>query len=1771
MKNHFFIRGALLFLSLTLPNLADDFNNDGLPDFWQQQYGAQNLTPAGDDDNDGYNNETEAIAGTDPFDASDLPQLEVRSFNVTNADTPNETAESNIIEIPINRNGWILSANRNTGELTNAIDGNIGSRWDTEESQRSGQIFGIDFGQTQQFHRILLNSTNSPNDYPRGYTLRGSNDGINFVALATGSGIEGRPTNIVLPSPANYRYIQIEQTGTANFWWSIHEINVYQTVAVLTDSNNLSNFSPFGPQFYGEDAWSSLLLSSNSNSYNAGNVQLQYWANVSGTDIASLAERDTFPYVADGESRLSNLETTPLQGAGFGLRLLTLITPPQTGEYTLFLSSGSSARLYLSSDTSPDNHVLLSQVFPAQTIAPNDFTAFDSQRSTPVTLVAGLNYLLEIHALASHPQSHCQVAWSGPGISGTEIITAEHLAQQNFLTSPRDSNEILNYDYETSATALWPNTEVIAAPDGMTGSAERITMDPGNTVAETLTFSEVINDHFYLRFLAQIGTGHTNISLYANGSGGFSEEGPRIELDLRNSLPHIRAGGSNGTNVFTEINYNETYRIEVVAALHTPFVYSTELTQNTVQPRSFDIYISNSQGNLIAKYTGLPFRDTGDINSPTVVTNLANLRIGNTGDPTNPSNTTITDATFDDWNITAGSIDGEGHLNSNISSIASLDNQHFFRLNVTDTDQDGDGLSDASELLLSRYNPFLFFDAETNNGTSDIIAATNLIQASSQNIEFSLQASDTVAYEDNSPNIGDDHGEFIITRTGALTAITAKLCIAPLKNTGNTATVCDGICCTLIGSAGDEAAEVNDYTLVDEDGNIINDTVHFDFGQLTKTVTVIATTDTQNEYPETLNIALLTDSSYEISDTNGASIQLFDLPESPSNNAIFTGLFSLDGNAVTTSNGSGSTTAILNGPRTKLYITSEFSGLTSNQQDSHIHKSNAGATPAQRVGPIIYAITETPGDETTDPLLGPLDNYVWDITESSGAVSTNGGQASKQVVIDALFAQNGETPLYFNLHTVNNPAGEIWSFLTLTGGSIQDPGDPTPPANPGSSEFPILTGEELEIDVRRFLNQATFGTLEEDVADLMATIENTRQTQPSYHRVEAFEDWIDAQMATPQTYLLDYHLATDFQHIKLRGWFDPLLNPSNAEIQTPPLPNTWPTPDRATNSDPSKWHLNLPYPVNDDHEDLANFNDLGGAPNDNTRRQAFFSTSDSTILNSHYSSSNYQDMLNAHAFSHYRDILGFVNWSPIMGKWLSSLQNQKGLDIDGDGINDISPDENLARENMQLFSIGLFDIWPDGTLRLGSGGSPNNTYTNQDIQEFAKILTGQSFSVIDNQDEGWGGIPFDQIPVNTDFGLSDNSSDLFGAKYLYPMIMFGEFHDRSVKTFAGTTIDNTHINDARAQGIADINDAIDWLAGSPGDGNPDFDGVHSHGSTPAFISRRLIQRLTTSNPSRDSLHRVATTFKETEGNLSETLKTILLDPEARNLDLSNENAGVKKSPLENYIQICRSLSAHSLIPVGPNINQYPFTDDDEQADYSNPDLLITNFGYPSSVAQSLSSNSRMMVGGTLGSGTDSLLMEPFRQETVFNWYLPDFAPSGPVANAGLVAPEMQLANEQDVVRNINYNENIVHFIYGNGGSSLASSSDTQTAIFNGNSNTFRHDNHRVDLELLTSEIYPDSPPTPTTEHTSEFLANLEVLDILDKRLTNGILKARYSIDASDDGIDGANQNPRELIVHSVSFGGDNPWDGNNDAFHRQRRIEDMLYLLVASPDFQVKK
>ncbi|HAV13938.1 MAG TPA: hypothetical protein DCX06_10675, partial [Opitutae bacterium] len=1169
------------------------------------------------------------------------------------------------------------------------------------------------------------------------------------------------------------------------------------------------------------------------------------------------------------------------------------------------------------------------------------------------------------------------------------------------------------------------------------------------------------------------------------------QEGPRFDIEdsTAGTIAVVRAGGSSANEAQVNVEFDKTFRIEMVTTLSASgFQYSTPTGTVTVAKDTFDFYVSDPNGNLIGAATGLNFRD-----GPGVVTQLSSFRVAT---PNNPK------IVYDDWEITNGLIQGNGFLVQNNVDFGNGATPNFFELNIQEFDQDGDGIPDWEELALAAHYELLFFDSETNNGIPDAIAVTNLLSTAQGVPHITLFGSDACALESNYPNTIPDDGEITITREGVLTPLTVNLEIIPLENTGDTTTICDGTCCMMVGTAGDEAAELEDYQIFDPDGNLITNSIHFEFGETQKVLTVIATDDTINEYPETLNIGVAPsiDGSYTINAlVNAASIQIFDLPDNPDNVSIFTGTFSQDGKAVVATNGSGFVTATLNGPRTELRIWDEFSGLTSAQQDSHVHKSTNGGP-----GSIIYEITETPGDPETNPLNGALIDYPWDLNESSGAAPSSGsGSASRQVIIDSLFGQNGESPLYLNVHTVDNPAGEIWAFLNISGGSATDPGEPTPAAAPGSLDYPQLTGDLLESEVRRFLNQATFGATDSDVAVLVSTIETERLSNPSYHRNQAYNDWIDDQMNPAlygQTYLLELTLAAHFQLATLSGFFDSALNPTDGVIPTPLRPATWPTINRS-DSNPEHWYLETPYPFNDDDLDLANLNQLRYNSGNDQRRHAHWQTmlnahdqlrqkmgfalqqivvvsaEATTIRDNAYGSANYQDMLNTHAFSHYRDILGFVNWSPIMGRWLSSLQNQKAIDFDGDGLFDSYPDENLARENMQLFSIGLFQIWPDGTLKLSSEGLPQPTYSNDDIREFAKILTGQSFSQYAGNSTlpTWGGVPF--TADNYNFGVYSGANGPLARSYLYPMKMFGDYHSLGSKTFAGTTINNTAITDLNLQGIADIESAIDWLAGVPDDGLPDYDMVNSHVSTPAFIARRLIQRFVTSNPSRDYLHRVSDTFKDSEGDLGLTLKAILLDPEARTIDVGNTTFGMKKSPLEGYIQLLRALDAYTYLPLKYIDGTAPY--DSAVGDYTNADLYIENFQYPSAQLANHQDNVRFMPSSTSTSGSQGLQMDPFRQQTVFNFYLPDFSPGGVVGNAGIVAPELQLANEPDVIRNINYFHDIIRYGPGAGADELGGNDITQNLAFGFTDiETFAnsHDQPRLPFQQMVSDFYPATEP-----------------------------------------------------------------------------------------------
>jgi uncharacterized protein (DUF1800 family) len=279
---------------------------------------------------------------------------------------------------------------------------------------------------------------------------------------------------------------------------------------------------------------------------------------------------------------------------------------------------------------------------------------------------------------------------------------------------------------------------------------------------------------------------------------------------------------------------------------------------------------------------------------------------------------------------------------------------------------------------------------------------------------------------------------------------------------------------------------------------------------------------------------------------------------------------------------------------------------------------------------------------------------------------------------------------------------------------------------------------------------------------------------------------------------------------------------------------------------------------------------------------------------------NYYDMLLDNSFGNYRDLLHDLAMHPIMGVYLSHLRNERSDPAQGR-----YPDENFAREIMQLFSIGLFELNIDGTLQLDGSGNPIPTYDNDDITEMAKIFTG--------------------------LGFASAAPDFHGGNPVWdrPMRMYNAYHEPGPKYLL-----RGRFVPAGQSGVDDINDAVDNL--------------FQHPNVGPFIARRLIQRLVTSNPSPEYIRRVAQAFQNNgenvRGDMKAVINAILLDPEARR-DPSSLNAhdGRLQESFLRRVHLARAFDASS--PAGA----YPIEDGAAPVDFGQRPLsspTVFNFFLP---------------------------------------------------------------------------------------------------------------------------------------------------------------------------------------------------------------------------------
>ena len=248
---------------------------------------------------------------------------------------------------------------------------------------------------------------------------------------------------------------------------------------------------------------------------------------------------------------------------------------------------------------------------------------------------------------------------------------------------------------------------------------------------------------------------------------------------------------------------------------------------------------------------------------------------------------------------------------------------------------------------------------------------------------------------------------------------------------------------------------------------------------------------------------------------------------------------------------------------------------------------------------------------------------------------------------------------------------------------------------------------------------------------------------------------------------------------------------------------------------------------------------------------------------------SYLDMLSRNAFGNFRTLLEQVSTHPTMAIYLSHMKNDKE-----DAATGRIPDENYAREVMQLFSIGLWELQPDGSRRKDAYGADIPSFTQADVMGLAKVFTGWSWHCADTGNncwEGWNGLDWKNQLQN------------------YP-----DHHSTSEQRFLGVVVP------AGTTGEQSLKLALDRL--------------FNHPNTGPFIGSQLIKRLVTSNPSPAYVTRVTRAFNNNgagvRGDMKAVLRAVLMDPEARDASkLRDPQWGKLREPMVRFGTWMRAFDA----------------------------------------------------------------------------------------------------------------------------------------------------------------------------------------------------------------------------------------------------------------------
>lgn len=450
----------------------------------------------------------------------------------------------------------------------------------------------------------------------------------------------------------------------------------------------------------------------------------------------------------------------------------------------------------------------------------------------------------------------------------------------------------------------------------------------------------------------------------------------------------------------------------------------------------------------------------------------------------------------------------------------------------------------------------------------------------------------------------------------------------------------------------------------------------------------------------------------------------------------------------------------------------------------------------------------------------------------------------------------------------------------------------------------------------RLLSQATLGATYSEIENVTTL---------------GIEKWVDQQLAMPNSFSITNYVQGLHQAIvdSVRRT-DTSKNLSNVSLRNWHFDISW-FQGSMTSTDLLRWRVALGL------------------------SEIFVTSRISPFDGNPYALASYYDLLLDNSFANYRTIIEKITYHPSMAVYLTFMNNH-ATDINNG--KQIYPDENYARELMQLFSIGLFELNLDGTEKKDVNGESIPTYNSNDIANLAKVFTGLSWG--DGKYLGERSKDYWSYTKKLKFYAID-SSDAY-IRYYSPTPRIVNGHEVGAKTFLGQTIADRSV----LQGEQDIQDALNI--------------IFNHPNVGPFFSRRMIQRLVTSNPSPAYIQRVATVFNNNgnglRGDMKAVIKAILLDPEARDCcnNGNTEFAGMLKEPFLRYMNLVKgvNLSASGGIYRNLMLRQY-----------------------------------------------DKMGQIPMASPSVFNFFSPDYEPDGALKGTDKFGPEFQTLNSQTLTGYMN--------------------------------------------------------------------------------------------------------------------------------------------------------